>query len=112
MLPIPLLLIGILVMGAITLIQRAFPTLVPQRLLRQRWLVALNFALPMAVMTILILSSLDAFSPNPDLFKIFSEALALVLVLLSYIRFGNVFISLAVGIGALNGFLALFAMMQ
>lgn len=107
MLSTPLLLIGILIMGAITLIQRAFPTLVPQRLLRQRWLIALNFALPMAVMTILIMASISLFKSDVTLIRVLSEFGALTLVLISYIRWSNVFISLAIGIGSLNGFLFL-----
>lgn len=107
MLPTPLLLIGIVLMGIITLILRAFPTLVPQRLLRQRWLLALNFALPMAVMTILIMASLNLFSEQFTATQLTAEVIALVFVLLSYIRWNNVFISLAVGIGSLNGLLIL-----
>ena len=107
MLPTPLLLIGIVLMGIITLILRAFPTLVPQRLLRQRWLLALNFALPMAVMTILIMASLNLFSEQFTATRLTAEVIALVFVLLSYIRWNNVFISLAVGIGSLHGLLIL-----
>lgn len=107
MLPIPLLLVGILIMGIITLIQRAFPLLVPQRLLRQRWLLALNYALPMAVMTILIMASVSLFSDKFTIVRFSAEIVALIFVLLSYIRWGNVFISLAVGIGTLNAILYL-----
>lgn len=107
MLPTPLLLIGIILMGGITLILRAFPTLVPQRLLRQRWLLALNFALPMAVMTILIMASLNLFTEQFTMTRLSAEIIALVFVLLSYIRWHNVFISLAVGIGSLNAILLL-----
>lgn len=107
MLPTPLLLIGIVLMGVITLILRAFPTLVPQRLLRQRWLLALNFALPMAVMTILIMASLNLFTEQFTTTRLSAEIFALVFVLLSYIRWRNVFISLAVGIGSLNALLSL-----
>lgn len=108
MLPTPLLLVGIILMGGITLILRAFPTLVPQRLLRQRWLLALNFALPMAVMTILIMASLNLFTEQFTMTRLSAEIIALVFVLLSYIRWHNVFISLAVGIGSLNALLLLF----
>ncbi|GAA5094727.1 AzlD domain-containing protein [Wohlfahrtiimonas larvae] len=107
MLSTPLLLIGIILMGMITLILRAFPTIVPQRLLRQRWLLALNFALPMAVMTILIMASLNLFTEQFTMTRFSAEIIALVFVLLSYIRWRNVFISLAVGIGSLNGLLIL-----
>ena len=107
MLPTPLLLVGIILMGGITLILRAFPTLVPQRLLRQRWLLALNFALPMAVMTILIMASLNLFTEQFTMSRLSAEIIALVFVLLSYIRWHNVFISLAVGIGSLNAILLL-----
>lgn len=107
MLPTPLLLLGIVLMGIVTLILRAFPTLVPQRLLRQRWLLALNFALPMAVMSILILASLNLFTENFSTTRLIAEVIALVFVLLSYIRWRNVFISLAVGIGSLNLLLTL-----
>ncbi len=107
MLPTALLVIAIILMGAITLILRAFPALVPQRLLRQRWLLALNYALPMAVMTILILASLNYFSESYSASRFISEIIAIVFVLISYIRWNNVFISLAIGIGTLNGMLAL-----
>ena len=107
MLPIPVLIIGILLMGTITLILRAFPALVPQRLLRQRWLLALNYALPMAVMTILIMASLNYFSESYEPSRFIAEIIAIIFVLISYIRWNNVFISLAVGIGTLNGVLTL-----
>lgn len=81
MLPTGLLITGIILMGVITLILRAFPVLVPQRLLRQRWLLALNYALPMAVMTILIMASLNYFSDGYSASRFISEIIAIIFVL-------------------------------
>ncbi len=106
--PLSILLPTIVVMGLITLFLRAFPTIVPKRLLKSPWLIALNFALPMAVMTILILGSLNLFNVGDvSWIKVISELLAIILVLISYILWKNVLISLVVGISSLNGFIYL-----
>ena len=51
-------LIALACMSAITFVLRAAPTLLPRKLLESPWLNALNFALPLSVMMVLILAAL------------------------------------------------------
>lgn len=101
------ILIGIVIMGAITFILRAFPTFVPKRVLDSHLLRYLNYALPLSVMTVLIIHSMEIDFSDPDIRGIISKLAALLLVLLSYIWWRNVFLSVIVGVAALNGFLYL-----
>lgn len=97
--------ISIFIMGLITFLLRAFPTFVPKRLLDSHLLRALNYALPLSVMTVLIIHSMGIDFSHPDLLSIFAKLLALLMVLFSYIIWRNVFLSVIVGVAALNGFL-------
>ncbi|MBP6862973.1 MAG: AzlD domain-containing protein [Neisseriaceae bacterium] len=102
-----LILAGTVCMGVITFLLRAFPTLVPKAWLRSRLLSALNFALPISVMVVLILASLSL-SLKADTFawpRLSAEVLALATVLLTYVFWRNVFISVIVGVASLNGFI-------
>ncbi len=103
------ILVGIILMGVITFMLRAFPTFVPKRLLDSHLLRYLNYALPLSVMTVLIVHSMEINFSNPDFIGIISKLAALLLVLLSYIWWRNVFLSVIVGVAALNGFLYLFS---
>lgn len=99
---------SVLVMSAVTFFLRAFPTCVPRKLLDSPYLKTLNVAFPISVMTLLILSFLNFDYLNPDLMTLLSKILALALVLISYHYIKNIFVSIIIGVAALNGFLYLF----
>lgn len=101
------LLISIVAMGFITFILRAFPTFVPKRILNSHLLRYLNYALPLSVMTVLIVHSMEIDFANFESTMILSKVGALLLVLLSYIWFKNVFLSVIIGVASLNGLLYL-----
>lgn len=103
------LILSIFLMGIITFILRAFPTFVPRRILNSHLLRYLNYALPLSVMTILIIHSMEINFAAPDVMGIISKLGALMCVLLSYIWLRNVFLSVIIGVAALNGFLYLFS---
>lgn len=101
------LLISIVAMGVITLVLRAFPTFVPRRILNSHLLRYLNYALPLSVMTVLIVHSMGINYENFETTMILSKVGALLLVLLSYIWIKNVFLSVIIGVASLNGLLYL-----
>lgn len=98
---------SLFMMGLITFLLRAFPTFVPKRFLGSHLLRALNYALPLSVMATLIVNSMGIDFADPDIISILAKLLALLMVLLSYIFWRNVFLSVIVGVAALNGFLYL-----
>ena len=102
-----LILASIVAMGVITFILRAFPLIVPKRILTSRYLKSLNVAFPISVMMLLVLDSLGinihAFMPV----EITCKLLALVVVFFSYYFWRNVFISIIIGVASLNLFLYL-----
>lgn len=100
--------ISALLMSVITLFLRAFPALVPLKWLDSPILRALNFALPISVMMILILNSLAI--PESSMTDIFAKVGAMFLVLGSYLWWKNVFVSVIVGVASLNGILYLVAL--
>lgn len=102
------IILSVLVMSAVTFFLRAFPTCVPRKLLDSPYLKTLNVAFPISVMTLLILSFLNFDYLNPDLMTLLSKILALALVLISYHYIKNIFVSIIIGVAALNGFLYLF----
>lgn len=97
--------IAVLAMGAVTFALRAAPLFLPKIWMQSALLKALNFALPLCVMTLLILASLklDAAFSQPR--YLLAEVLSLLLVLASYMRWRNVLVSMVVGVAALNGWL-------
>lgn len=106
------ILISIASMGIITFILRALPTIVPKEWLESFLLKLLNFALPMSVMMVLILSSISIDLQALDFIRIFAEIGALLVVLGSYIFWRNVFVSVILGVASLNGFLSLLALIN
>ncbi len=101
------LLIAIMLMGLITFLLRAFPTFVPKRILDSYLLRYLNYALPLSVMAILIIHSMEIDFAAIDSPLLLAKIGALALVLFSYIRWRNVFLSVIIGVAALNGLLYL-----
>ncbi|RVU85171.1 AzlD domain-containing protein [Leucothrix sargassi] len=100
-------------MALVTLLTRLTPIILPKRLLDAPLLLAVNKALPLSVMTLLILTSLHWQQPKPMSMSmslglsplLVAEILALVVVLLSYHWKKQLLLSMLVGIASLNGFL-------
>ena len=97
-------------MALVTLLTRITPIILPKRLLDAPLLLAVNKALPLSVMTLLILTSLH-WQPKPMSMGLglspllVAEILALIVVLLSYHWKKQLLLSMLVGIASLNGFL-------
>ena len=102
-------------MALVTVLTRITPIILPKRLLDAPLLLAVNKALPLSVMTLLILTSLHWQQPKPmpnamsmslGLSPLLvAEILALLVVLLSYHWKKQLLLSMLVGIASLNGFL-------
>ena len=102
-------------MALVTLLTRLTPIILPKRLLDVPLLLAVNKALPLSVMTLLILTSLHwqqpKAMPNAMIVSLglspllVAEILALLVVLLSYHWKKQLLLSMLVGIACLNGFL-------
>ena len=102
-------------MALVTFLTRLTPIILPKRLLDAPLLLAVNKALPLSVMTLLILTSLHWQQPkpmpNPMIVSLglspllVAEILALIEVLLSYHWKKQLLLSMMVGIASLNGFL-------
>ncbi|WP_051396272.1 AzlD domain-containing protein [Ignatzschineria larvae DSM 13226] len=101
------LLIAILLMGLITFLLRAFPTFVPKKVLDSYLLRYLNYALPLSVMAILIIHSMEIDFAAINGALLLAKVGALAFVLGSYIRWRNVFLSVIIGVVALNGLIYL-----
>ena len=97
-------------MALVTFLTRLTPIILPKRLLDAPLLLAVNKALPLSVMTLLILTSLH-WQPQPKPISLglspllVAEILALIVVLLSYHWKNQLLLSMLVGIASLNGFL-------
>lgn len=99
-------------MALVTFLTRITPIILPKRLLDAPLLLAVNKALPLSVMTLLILTSLH-WQPQPKPMSmslglsplLVAEILALIVVLLSYHWKKQLLLSMLVGIASLNGFL-------
>ena len=106
------LLVAILAMAGVTLFTSMMPIILPKHLLDSPLLLAVNRGLPLAVMTLLILTSLQwqntdnhvALSP-----LLVSQLLALLVVLLSYHYWKQLLVSMLVGLASLNAFLWVFS---
>lgn len=106
-------------MALVTFLTRLTPIILPKRLLDAPLLLAVNKALPLSVMTLLILTSLHWQQPKampnamPNAMSVslglspllMAEILALIVVLLSYHWKKQLLLSMLVGIASLNGFL-------
>ncbi len=99
-------LLATLAMGAITFVLRAAPVWLPKAWLQSPLLRALNAALPLCVMVLLLLSSLSI-GPQPEhpAHMLPAQLLALACVWLSYRLWRQVFVSMVIGVAALNGWL-------
>ena len=104
-------LIALACMSAITFVLRAAPTLLPRKWLESPWLNALNFALPLSVMMVLILAALPLQGAilEQNWRELAAQILALLLVLLVYARWRNVLVAMVTGVGVLNLLLYLFS---
>ncbi len=100
-------LIVLIVTALTTFCLRAAPIIIPRKWLASPLLQALNRYLPLCVMGALVLATFTKFEP-PLWAPVGAQLLALGIVLLSYIRFNNVLLSMILGVGSLNGLLFLF----
>lgn len=95
-------------MAIVTFIIRCMPIILPKKLLSSPLLLAINRGLPLSVMCLLVLSSLQWFDDS-QVFTIsltlIAQILALVIVLLSYHQWKQLFVSMLIGIFSLNAFL-------
>lgn len=102
-------------MALVTFLTRLTPIILPKLLLDAPLLLAVNKALPLSVMTLLILTSLHWQQPKSMSMSmsmslslsplLVAEILALIVVLLSYHWKKQLLLSMLVGIASLNGFL-------
>ena len=104
-------LIALACMSVITFVLRAAPTLLPRKWLESPWLNALNFALPLSVMMVLILAALPLQEAvlEQNWRELVAQILALLLVLWVYARWRNVLVAMVTGVGVLNLLLYLFS---
>ena len=104
-------LIALACMSAITFVLRAAPTLLPRKWLESPWLNALNFALPLSVMMVLILAALPLQGAilEQNWRELAAQILALLLVLMVYARWRNVLVAMVTGVTVLNLLLYLFS---
>src|SRR5690625_4535542 len=93
-----------------TFFLRAAPIVIPRLWLSSPLLLALNRFLPLCVMVALVLTSFTKFEA-PLFAPASAQVLALIIVLLSYIRFKNVLLSMLLGVGSLNGLLYLLGLL-
>jgi branched-subunit amino acid transport protein AzlD len=112
------LLYAIIAMAVVTFITRALPALIPQRLLNTPWLHRLNERLPLAVLVLLILTSLSyqglftGFTLTAEAGQVAmltAQIGALIIVLAIYHWSRQLLVSMIAGIAALNAILWLLA---
>jgi branched-subunit amino acid transport protein AzlD len=108
------LLYAIIAMAVVTFITRALPALIPQRLLNTPWLHRLNERLPLAVLVLLILTSLSyqglftGFTLTAEAGQVAmltAQIGALIIVLAIYHWSRQLLVSMIAGIAALNAIL-------
>jgi len=108
------LLYAIIAMAVVTFITRALPALIPQRLLNIPWLHRLNERLPLAVLVLLILTSLSyqglftGFTLTAEAGQVAmltAQIGALIIVLAIYHWSRQLLVSMIAGIAALNAIL-------
>lgn len=96
----------LLALAAGTMLCRFLPLMISANFLAHPILQKLNRMLPLAIMVILVLSSLDfPTTSSANYSMLIAQILAMVLVLLSYRWFNNMLLSVACGIAAINGIL-------
>lgn len=108
------LLYAIIAMAVVTFITRALPALIPQRLSNTPWLHRLNERLPLAVLVLLILTSLSyqglftGFTLTAEAGQVAmltAQIGALIIVLAIYHWSRQLLVSMIAGIAALNAIL-------
>ncbi|MDO5686400.1 MAG: AzlC family ABC transporter permease [Neisseria sp.] len=99
---------AIVCMGAVTFLLRFAPNLIPKRYFDSPYLTALNFALPLSVMTILIAASVDVDGALAGSLHLLSAQIAaLAAVWLVYRLWRNVLAGMVVGVAVINIMLSL-----
>lgn len=84
---------------------RFFPEFLPKKVLAHPILQKLNKMLPLAILMLLVLTSLSVPHSRSEMPLFFAQLLALGLVVFSYQKLKNTFLSVALGILSLNGFI-------
>lgn len=98
--------VAVLLMGGVTFALRAAPLMLPKSWLKAKLLQEVNAALPLVVLVLLILSSLSRpENGGQGWLRLGAELAALLAVLGIHAWRRNMLLSLAVGIGVLNGIL-------
>lgn len=90
--------LALALMSAITVLLRALPLLMQRKTLRSAWMSALNQSLPLCVMVILVVHSLG---PTNSAARWLAEALALLAIAASYLRWRNALVSVVIGLAVL-----------
>lgn len=97
------ILLALLGMIVATLLCRLLPLLLPDSWLRMPWLESLNRALPLSIMLILILSSIQIERNGiVSVSAIAYQLIAMSAVFLFYRKTTNTLLSVVVGVGSLN----------
>lgn len=105
---------AIIAMAIVTFITRALPALIPQRLLNSPWLHRLNERLPLAVLVLLILTSLSyqglftdftLTAQTGQVAMLMAQIGAIIVVLAIYHWSRQLLVSMIAGITALNAIL-------
>ena len=102
------LVLAILVMALITFFTRITPVVLPKRWLDSAVFHAVNQGLPLAVMVLLVLTSLTWLDHQQHFYVsklLVAQIFALLTVLISYHCFKQLFVSMIIGIASLNLFL-------
>lgn len=84
---------------------RFIPEFLPKKVLESPVLQKLNRMLPLAILILLVLTSINLPHQRAELPLFLAQVLALVLVVVSYQKLKNTFLSVALGIAGLNGVL-------
>lgn len=95
----------VLLMGGVTFALRAAPVMLPKSWLKAKLLQDVNAALPLVVLVLLILSGLSRPDGGQGGLRLAAELAALLAVLGIHAWRRNMLLSLAAGIGVLNGIL-------
>lgn len=101
-----LIMLAVLTLG--TQLCRFLPEFLPKKMLSSPILQKLNKMLPLAIMLLLMLTSLSLPNATNGYTLFIAQLLALCCVILSYRQVGNTLLSVAIGILSLNGILWLF----
>lgn len=102
------IIVALIGMSIVMVVCRCLPLLMPANWLQMRWLQRLNQALPLCIMLILLLSSLNIPHNAEQVPHFLFEILSLATVIFSYHLWRNSLVSVVVGITSINILYGLF----